>query len=194
MVDKKKEIIYDIFFFYFLFEHLSFRKTESKTKGANSCLPSKYSLNYSLSPFKGYFQFKSISSKQKDSYISSNISLTHYQTTNFRQFQIEQSADDNFKFDENSRKFSKRVENTVSKGEIARYEQFFLFPLCFQKACFPGVSKGVIVWEWVKLSNILYVGEKEELRLKRERERERKRERVREREKTTGTDHSTWKL
>ena len=45
-------------------------------------------------------------------------SLTHYQTT------------------------------TVGKGEIARYEQFLLFPQCFQKACFPGASKGV-VWEWV---------------------------------------------
>ena len=49
-----------------------------------------------------------------------------------------------------SRKLSKRVENTVGKGELARYEQFLLFPQCFQKACFPGVSKGVIVWEWVK--------------------------------------------
>ena len=46
--------------------------------------------------------------------------------------------------------YSKWVENTVGKGEIARYEQFLLFPQCFQKACFPGVSKGVIVWEWVK--------------------------------------------
>ena len=63
---------------------------------------------------------------------------------------MKQSTDDNFRFDENSRKFSKRVENTVGKGEIARHEQFLLFPLCFQKACFPGVSKGVIVWEWVK--------------------------------------------
>ena len=63
---------------------------------------------------------------------------------------LKQSADDNFKFDENSRKFSKWVENTVGKGEIARYEQFFLFPQCFQKACFPEASKGVIVWEWVK--------------------------------------------
>ena len=44
----------------------------------------------------------------------------------------------------------KRVENTVGKGEIARYEQFLLFPQCFPKACFPGASKGVIVWEWVK--------------------------------------------
>ena len=40
-----------------------------------------------------------------------------------------------FKFDENERKFSKRVENTVGKGEIARYEQFLLFPQCFQKTC-----------------------------------------------------------
>ena len=38
----------------------------------------------------------------------------------------------------------------MEKGEIACYEQFLLFPQCFQEACFPGVSKGVIVWEWVK--------------------------------------------
>ena len=38
----------------------------------------------------------------------------------------------------------------MGKGEIAHYEQFLLFPQCFQKACFPGVSKGVIVREWVK--------------------------------------------
>ena len=38
---------------------------------------------------------------------------------------------------------------TLGKGEIARYEQFLLFPQCFQKACFPGASKGVIVWERV---------------------------------------------
>ena len=33
------------------------------------------------------------------------------------------------------RKFSKWLENTVGKGEIARYEQFLLFPQCFQKTC-----------------------------------------------------------
>ena len=55
------------------------------------------------------------------------------------------------KFDENARKLSKQVENTVGKGKIARNEQFLLFPQCFQKACFPGASKGVIVWERVKL-------------------------------------------
>ena len=32
-----------------------------------------------------------------------------------------------------AKKFSKQVENTVEKGEIARYEQFLLFPQCFQK-------------------------------------------------------------
>ena len=63
---------------------------------------------------------------------------------------LKEFADDNFKFNENGRKFSKQVENTVGKGEIARYEQFLLIPQCFQKACFPGASKGVTVREWVK--------------------------------------------
>ena len=58
-------------------------------------------------------------------------------------------ADDNLKFEENGRKLFKLVENTVGKGEIARYEPFLLFPQCFRKACFHGTSKGVIVWEWV---------------------------------------------
>ena len=29
----------------------------------------------------------------------------------------------------------KMVENTVEKGEIARYEQFLFFPQCFRKTC-----------------------------------------------------------
>ena len=33
------------------------------------------------------------------------------------------------------------VENIVGKGEIARYEQFHLFPKCFQKLSFVNVSK-----------------------------------------------------
>ena len=36
---------------------------------------------------------------------------------------LKKFADDNFKFDENGRKLSKRVENTVGKGEIARYKR-----------------------------------------------------------------------
>ena len=58
-------------------------------------------------------------------------SLTLSQTTNFRLFQIEKFEEDNFRFGENSRKLSKRVENTVGKGEIAHYEQFLLFPQFF---------------------------------------------------------------
>ena len=64
-------------------------------------------------------------------------------------FKLKEFADDNFRFDENGIKLSKWVENTVRKGEIARNVQFLLFPQCFQKACFPGSWKGVIVWEWV---------------------------------------------
>ena len=44
-------------------------------------------------------------------------------------------AEENVKFDENGGEFSKGVENTVGKGEIARYEQFLLFPQCFLKTC-----------------------------------------------------------
>ena len=61
---------------------------------------------------------------------------------------LKEFADNNFKFDENGRKLSKWVEKTVEKGEIACYEQFLLFPQCFQKSFFPGASKGVVVWEW----------------------------------------------
>ena len=37
------------------------------------------------------------------------------------------------KFSQSPHIYTTRVENTVGKGEIARYEQFLLFPLCFQK-------------------------------------------------------------
>ena len=68
----------------------------------------------------------------------------------FYSSKLKEFADDNFKTDENGKKLSKWIENTVGKGEIAYYKQFLLCPQCFQKACFPGVSKGVIVWEWAK--------------------------------------------
>ena len=53
-------------------------------------------------------------------------------------------------FNETGRKFSKRKENTVGKGEIAPYEQFLLFPQCFQKNCTADTSKPGLVWESVK--------------------------------------------
>ena len=36
---------------------------------------------------------------------------------------------------------SDSVENIVGKGKIARYEQFLLFPQCFQKLSVVDVSK-----------------------------------------------------
>ena len=44
-------------------------------------------------------------------------------------------------------KFSKRVENAVGKGEIACYEQFLLFPLCFQKTCTADTFKPGLVFK-----------------------------------------------
>ena len=52
-------------------------------------------------------------------------------------------------------KIAEQVENTVGKGEIARHEQFVLFPQSFQNACFLEASKGVIVWEWVQFRKFL---------------------------------------
>ena len=67
---------------------------------------------------------------------SPDCMITFSQTTNFSlSSKQKEFADDNFKFDENARKFSKSVENAVGKGEIACYEQFLLFPQCFQKTC-----------------------------------------------------------
>ena len=49
-----------------------------------------------------------------------------------------------------AKKFSKRIENSVGKGEIARYEQFLLLPQCFQKTCTANTQKQWLVWERVK--------------------------------------------
>ena len=64
---------------------------------------------------------------------------------------LDKFADDNFKFGENDKKFSKRLENTVGKGEIARYKQFLLFPQCFQKTWTADMLNPGLVWERVKL-------------------------------------------
>ena len=55
--------------------------------------------------------------------------------TNFRRFQTENKiADSNFKFDVNSRKFSKWLENTVGKVELLVTSDFS-FPTMFSKTC-----------------------------------------------------------
>ena len=65
-------------------------------------------------------------------------------------------AENNLKFNENGRKSFKRVENTVGKGEITCYEQFLLFPQCFQKNCMVDTSKSGLVWESVNANNRCY--------------------------------------
>ena len=48
---------------------------------------------------------------------------------------LKEFVDDNFKFDENGRKVSKRIDNTVGKGEIVRHKQFLLYLPCFKETC-----------------------------------------------------------
>ena len=55
---------------------------------------------------------------------------------------LKEFAADNLKFDKNGCKLSKRVENIVGKGEIARYKAILLFPHVFSKGLFPrGVRR-----------------------------------------------------
>ena len=58
-------------------------------------------------------------------------------------------ADDNFRFDENCRKFSKRIENTLGKGEIACDEQISPFPTVFSKDLYSRYVKTRAFWETV---------------------------------------------
>ena len=66
------------------------------------------------------------------------VSILHVSSLPFPEQQIldsfkpKQFADYNFECNENGRKSPERI---VAKGEIARYEQFLLFPMCFQKSC-----------------------------------------------------------
>ena len=84
---------------------------------------------------------------QKVSYAGLGKELTLSQTTNFRVLQTKGFADNNFKFDENGRKFTKRSENTVGKGGNAHYEQFLLFPQFFQRTCATDRLKPGLVLE-----------------------------------------------
>ena len=54
---------------------------------------------------------------------------------------MKEFANNNFKFVENGRKFPKLVEKTGGKGKIAHYEEFLLFPPCFQKTCTAETQK-----------------------------------------------------
>ena len=101
-----------------------------------------------ISPFSNTCTSSTLSNTVNS--LPTDNTLTHYQTTNFRLFQTERVCRRQFQIDKIRRKLSKQVKNTAGKGEMARYEQFLLFPQRFQTACFPEASKGVIVWEWFK--------------------------------------------
>ena len=55
--------------------------------------------------------------------------LTLSQMRNFRLFQTKTVSETIFEYDENGRKYIRKVENTAGKGEIVRYEQFFFLPV-----------------------------------------------------------------
>ena len=61
--------------------------------------------------------------------------LTLSQTTNYRLFQTQRYADDNFELDEYWQKVLQKLEDIVGKGEIGHYQQFLLLTQCFQKTC-----------------------------------------------------------
>ena len=54
---------------------------------------------------------------------------------------MKEFTDHNFEFEENGKKLSKQVENTVGKGEIARYEQFLLSHSVFKRLVSQGRQK-----------------------------------------------------
>ena len=73
-----------------------------------------------------YFPKKSSSIKKKPVTLSQTTCGILYSS------KLKEFADDDFKFDKKSIKFSKRIANAVGRGEIVHYEQFLLFPQCFQ--------------------------------------------------------------
>ena len=99
----------------------------------------KECLNYSppMRPIQPKFPFARSRISHDTSHVTVYVLSLKYYSFPKRQVsdssKLKQSADDNFRFDESSRIFSKRVENTVGKGEIPHYEQFLLFLQCFQK-------------------------------------------------------------
>ena len=82
-------------------------------------------MRYALLNLVPLFLLHNFQAFKKNEY---NLILT--QMTNFRFFQSERQ----FQINENGKKFSRPIENTVGKGEIACYKQFLIFPQCFHSA------------------------------------------------------------
>ena len=61
------------------------------------------------------------------------------------QCELKEFADDNLIFDENGSEFSKKVEKNVEKEKLLVISNFSFFPQCFQKTCTAdNVGKGEI--------------------------------------------------
>ena len=84
-----------------------------------------------------------------------NHHLTHYQKTNFRLFQIERVCRRQFQIWRKWQKVIQMGRKHCGKRRNCSLRAISPFsPSVFLKACFPGASKGVIVWEWVKQHEI----------------------------------------
>ena len=86
------------------------------------------------------------------SFIPIDGTLTHNQTTNFGLFKTERVCRRQFQI---WRKWWKKIiqsgRKTRGKRRNCSLRAIYPFPTVFffKKYCFPGASKGVIVWEWV---------------------------------------------
>ena len=91
--------------------------------------------------------------------LSINLTETKEQQQILDSSKVKEFADDNFKFDENFRKLSQRVKNTVGKIEFARYEQFLLFPQCFQKTYTADMQKQAEISLYLAILTLNDLGE-----------------------------------
>ena len=89
-----------------------------------------------LTKFAVSFTYKKVHRKRENMKHPQNTKKQLFLNDKFLDsYKLKEFADDNFEFNENGRKFFKWVENNVGKREIARYEQFLLYPYCFQRTC-----------------------------------------------------------
>ena len=74
------------------------------------------------------------------------MNLSLYQTTNFLLVRIESICRRQNICNLKTEILLEWVGNIVGKGENAGYQNFLLFPLCFQKASLSGLLKVGTVW------------------------------------------------
>ena len=101
----KGEIAHNERFLFFPLSFVPFGRTNSLPFSSNSKLSSTNLFSFEESKIRFVGKVKPITRQQ----ILDSSKLKEF-------------ANDNFEFDENGRKLSKQVENTVRKGEIACYE------------------------------------------------------------------------